>query len=276
MLKKVITALIMVIGLSAVTYIYANRATLNTLNAQSAPAFQLPKGSKVVLGTYNGKEIVWDIGNDKNDFILLSSTPLVDDIQTYDPSLPIVDVAQPLDIRENSCLRNREGWVKYCPVKPLNDEIANISLNTLETTLMIRNPFLPELNEIKTGGRLGLSVDERAFKRGTIYWVGGYISTFNAGNQIYYNHAVQLSMDQPNSMVFIDFDSQQAIPNQDRLVWTNSISGTVGSGQYVKGNLRPYAILGKTKILFAANTSYTDGAWHDYQIDTTNFNENNE
>ena len=34
--------------------------------------------------------------------------------------------------------------------------------------------------------------------------------------------------------------------------------------------------MNKTKIMFAANTAYTDGHWHNYSIDTANLNENNE
>ena len=77
-------------------YIESNGFMNNIISAQSAPAFQLPKGAKVVLGKYNNKEIVWDIGNNNNNgsYVLMSSKPIVDSIATYDSSVPITTTAQ--------------------------------------------------------------------------------------------------------------------------------------------------------------------------------------
>ncbi len=94
MLKKVISALIMIIALSVIVNIYMNGNMHSFLNAQSAPTFSLPKGSKVILGKYNNKEIVWDIGNNDNNgsYVLMSSKPIVDSIQTYDSGMSLATI----------------------------------------------------------------------------------------------------------------------------------------------------------------------------------------
>ena len=43
-----------------------------------------------------------------------------------------------------------------------------------------------------------------------------------------------------------------------------------------KKSLRPFGAIDSSKIMFSANTSYTDGNWHNYVIDTDNLNGNNE
>ena len=47
--------------------------------------------------------------------------------------------------------------------------------------------------------------------------------------------------------------------------------GSVGAS-----NLRPFGAIDHKKVMFAANAAYTDGNWHNYVIDTSNLNENNE
>ena len=79
MKRKFIVILICILGTLTIGYKFINENLKFILNAQSAPAFQLPKGAKVVLGKYNNKEIVWDIGNNDNkgSYVLMSSKPLV-------------------------------------------------------------------------------------------------------------------------------------------------------------------------------------------------------
>ena len=153
MLKKVITALIMIIGLSTITYIYANSSLLNTLKAQSAPAFQLPKGAKVVLGKYNSKEIVWDIGNNNNNgnYVLMSSKPIADSIQTYDSSLPFtVNTPPAISERDNYCIKSKDvnrELMMFCPTTPLKNELRNVLLSVLESGILTEIPFLPKFND---------------------------------------------------------------------------------------------------------------------------------
>ena len=105
MIKRLITALTAILGVSIISYMYFNSSMLTTLNAQSAPTFQIPKGAKVVLGKYTGREIVWDIGNNANDYVLMSSKPIVDSIAIYDPSLPEITSPVAIEDRNKYCLR---------------------------------------------------------------------------------------------------------------------------------------------------------------------------
>ena len=58
MLKKVLLATVCLLSSLFVLFMYIKSDIIGVLNAQSAPVFTLPKGSKVVLGKYNNKEIV--------------------------------------------------------------------------------------------------------------------------------------------------------------------------------------------------------------------------
>ena len=88
------TLVIMLLALVGVSmgFLYTNDLFKNSLNAASAPNFVLNKGSKVVLGKYNNKEIVWDIGNSNNNgnYVLMSSKPIEDDVIILDNSLPTI------------------------------------------------------------------------------------------------------------------------------------------------------------------------------------------
>ena len=283
MLKKVITALIMIIGLSTLTYIYANSSLLNTLKAQSAPAFQLPKGAKVVLGKYNSKEIVWDIGNNNNNgnYVLMSSKPIADSIQTYDSSLPFtVNTPPAVSDRDNYCIKSKDvnrELMMFCPTTPLKNELRNVLLSVLESGILTEIPFLPKFNDIKNAGSYGLTLNDRAYKNGTAYWLDGYLSVSSQGNR-YLNSAQN-----PLDAAVVSTDPHDvdtptiAISRSEKIVTVNCTKGlptTLGAAE--KKALRPFAILDKTKINFAANTSYTDGNWHRYTVDTANLNQNNE
>ncbi len=282
MIKRLITALTAILGVSIISYMYFNSSMLTTLNAQSAPTFQIPKGAKVVLGKYTGREIVWDIGNNANDYVLMSSKPIVDSIAIYDPSLPEITSPVAIEDRNKYCLRyfnKKNSMITYCPPTALHEEIGKIDLNTKETNILLRNPFLPDIAEVFTGGSLGLTGAERAYKvNGLYYWLDGQVTT-NADGGIYASHygiPIQLSTDRGNALQYQFFDTGIEIPQTDLLDWAYPQWWSHLGGGTQPRALRPYSVLRKSKIVFAANTSYTDGAWHAYSIDTSNLNENNE
>ncbi len=288
MIKKLITALTTILGVSIISYMYFNSNMLTTLNAQSAPTFQLPKGAKVVLGKYNNKEIVWDIGNNNNNgsYVLMSSKPIVDSIGTYDASLPYVNNSLPSpENRESYCVRHAAGGSNpsslYCPITPIKNEINKIVLNNSENTIIIKSPFLPSMNDVKNNGTLGLMLNERAYKKDIKYWLDGYIVSYTYNNGFYknyYHHPVQFplieqSFDNNVTYDFADFDTGEFLSRNERINWSKS---RLSTGVVYKYAIRAFTTLDKTKVMFGANTSYTDGNWHDYQIDTSNLNENNE
>ena len=86
MTKRVLKGfMFMLIGCFAI-YMYVNKE-FQVMKAQSAPAFEIPKGAKVVLAKYNNNEIVWDIGNNVNDYVLMSSKPIMNNIGKYNSSI---------------------------------------------------------------------------------------------------------------------------------------------------------------------------------------------
>ncbi len=288
MLKKVITALIMIIGLSTITYIYANSNLLNTLKAQSAPVFTLPKGAKVVLGKYNNKEVIWDIGNNNNNgnYVLMSSKLLLK-MSTYDSSFPITTTPQTGADREKYCLKYLDsrspGYssLTYCPVTFVEQEIQKISFGSQETNILTRQPFLPSITETYAGGSLGLSAEDRAFKRSTWYILKGAAEIKNYPDSMYigfYFHPVQDPLDAvPFSLPILLLDLNIIHnPGPDEHITTYDVTPWRNYVTYHQLNIRPYTTVSRSKLMFAADTAYTDGAWHSYSIDTSNFNENNE
>ncbi len=134
MKNKTVLMLMCILGSVAISYIHMQGHLWSALYAQSAPTFQLPKGSKVVLGKYNNKEIVWDIGNNTNDYVLMSSIPIVRDIQKYDSSIGCTKYNHPV----------MTGRYYYdCPNTVLDMKINNINLTVYELSLLSRNFFVP-------------------------------------------------------------------------------------------------------------------------------------
>ncbi len=279
MWKKLLIALIALTGTFTVGYAYYNLS----LDAATTP-FQLPKGAKVVLGTYNGNEIVWDIGNNDNNgsYVLMSSTPITK-MTTYDPSIPVTATIQSGADRERYCLKTLDNKgasvLNYCPIAPVENEISTITLNPQETAVLNKSPFLPSVVDIHDGGNLGLSVNDRAYTNGNIsYLLKGYVGTPLYG--IYgdhYMHAVQNSLDIPLYTIAVKsydlnvfFDPIERITNYNISFWYTSVPNVV------ELDIRPYSLLNKNSVTFAADTSYTDGNWHNYSMDTSNFNGVNE
>ena len=285
-MKKTAVTVLCLISSLLVLYMYCNNDIISTLYAQSAPTFSLPKGSKVVLGKYNNKEIVWDIGNNNNNgsYVLMSSKPIVDSIATYDSSVPVTTTPQSVANRESYCLRYNNGSsnyaIQFCPVTPLKSEVAKIQTNSSEAAIITTAPVLPSINDVRTGGIFGLSLNDRAYKSAVTYWLDGYITspTDNGGSyRNTYNNAVQwpLSIASVN-YDFTDMTTGNSISRNEKIAWANSRNWVSSGANIIKFAIRPYALIDKTKIMFASDTSYTDKNWHSYIIDTANLNGNNE
>ncbi len=282
-MKKLLIMFTCLLSSLSVAYMYHNSSITSFLNAQSAPAFTLPKGAKIVLGKYNNKEVVWDIGNNNNNgsYVLMSSKPITDTGTTYDSSMPITSTPQSGANRENYCLRYSGGSVnniQYCPVTPLKTEIAKIQTNQNENSIITKNPFLPSVSDVRNGGTLGLSLTDRAYKSAISYWLEGYITspTGNGGNlgSIYHN-TVQRFLDWDISILnydFIDMSTGNSISRNEKIPWLSPLS----NGVVVEYPIRPFTLIDKNKVVLAANISYTDGNWHNYAIDAGNLNANNE
>ena len=272
MWKKLLVTLIVLVGTFTAGYAYFNYE----MNAAVTP-FQLQKGQKVVLGKYNNKEVVWDIGNNTSDYVLMSSVPIESSMSVLDTSLPIITSPAALGNRETSRLRYRnEVNMAYCPVTPLKSKINSIVLNVNETNLLDRAPFLPSTDDVKNGGTLGLTFSDRAYKTSTAYWLDGYISgTYRGDSNFlnYYFNTWQLPSNVSSALTVIDFDTRVPISNSEGIYWDHCMNAN-----YVAtvNALRPFAVMKRSNVLFAANISYTDGNWHEYKVDTANFNANNE
>ena len=253
------TLVIMLLALVGVSmgFLYTNDLFKNSLNAASAPNFVLNKGSKVVLGKYNNKEIVWDIGNNTSDYVLMSSKPIEDNAVILNNSLPTITSPAVIGDRENSNLDYGGGnTFSYCPMTPLKNKINNISLTSNESSIMSRVPFLPSVDEIKTGGSLGLTFHDRAYTTSTVYWLDGYITGVQNGNASYLNYyftATQMASATPSNMSVVDFDTRATIPNSDGLLWRDCKNASIPFGN--TGGLRPFATVDQTKVMFAANIS---------------------
>ena len=272
-MKKILITSLCLMSSLLLLYVYAADSMMSILHAQSAPVFQMPKGSKVVLGKYNNREIVWDIGNNDNNgsYVLMSSKPIKDDIAKYDPTLGCSTV------RPSGSSGRPYGYA--CPNTLLDSEIGLIALNTNETALITKNFHIPTYSDIQTGGVLGLGVSDRAFKNSVHYYLnerGNYRSSVSGGwprNMMTLTQGPQ-DFTTPETLV-TSTGSTIAIGDKINVVYDyymNSSGGvTIG-----KKSLRPFGAIDSSKIMFSANTSYTDGNWHNYVIDTDNLNGNNE
>ncbi|MCI8851550.1 MAG: hypothetical protein HFE82_08485, partial [Erysipelotrichaceae bacterium] len=266
MWKKVLILITCLMGWLFMIYIESNGFMNNIISAQSAPAFQLPKGAKVVSGKYNNKEIVWDIGNNVNDYVLMSSKPIVNNIGKFNSSIGCTIV------RHSSGGSTPYGYA--CPNTVLDNEINKIVLNTNEVGLITKGFYIPTYSDISTGGVLGLSLTDRAFKNGISYYLnerGNYSSSISAGWPSHLTTLAQGPQNDTNTIMLVTSTGTN-IPLSEKI---NAIyewyDGSVGAS-----NLRPFGAIDHKKVMFAANAAYTDGNWHNYVIDTSNLNENNE
>ncbi|MCI9293453.1 MAG: cadherin repeat domain-containing protein, partial [Erysipelotrichaceae bacterium] len=272
MTKKLWSLLGCLICSIVVAYMYVGNEFFQQLNAQSAPTFNLPKGAKVVLGKYNNKEVVWDIGNNNNNgnYVLMSSKPIVNSIAKYDPSIGCIPV-YPNDGHVIACLK--------CPNTKLDNEVGKIVKNDVESKLLVKDFFIPNYQEIKTGGSLGLSISDRA-----------YLSTSGIAHYWLNDRGLSLGWGDPGTVWDGDlqtllqgmrdsYGSVYGLPESD-VIWAEAdyqFNKNTGAVTTIRESaLRPFGILDKIKVNFAANIAYTDGNWHQYKIDTNNLSENNE
>ena len=252
MFRKMITALSAILVVFAVAYIYTSSNMLTTLNAQSAPVFQLPKGSKVILGTYNNKEVVWDIGNNNNNgnYVLMSSKPIVDSITVLNKNLPYTSSVKPNDSdKDNYCIKfyqANDSSYAYCPTTPLKDKINDIVLNNTETEILSRNPFLPSVVEVRNGGTLGLTVNDRAFKGissdgwlDKSYWLDGRVVDEFSFNTVYkdiYMNVIQvgasLTVTETNDIKYDykDYDTGIRYSEKTEKIFRHPVDNWISSG----------------------------------------------
>ncbi|MCI8851744.1 MAG: hypothetical protein HFE82_09495, partial [Erysipelotrichaceae bacterium] len=298
MWKKTFIIAACLLSCLSVAYVYSKEYFGNILNAQSAPAFQLPKGAKVVLGKYNNKEIVWDIGNNNNNgsYVLMSSKPIENNISIYNSSFPYTTNVIPNENnKDNYCLKylssDGNSFYIYCPTESLKNKIDNIIISDSENTILNRDPFLPNVNEIKNGGTLGLALNDRAYKGGIsdggiYYWLDGRIKDTLSYAGVYkniYSNSAQLSTSWPidtsdgTSSNVYDYETGLMIQGEnEKIIRMHATAWTTSGGQALAAALRPFSLVSMSKINFAINTAYTDGSWHSYSIDTNNLNKNNE
>ncbi|MCI8851322.1 MAG: hypothetical protein HFE82_07275, partial [Erysipelotrichaceae bacterium] len=277
MKNKTVLMLMCILGSVAISYIHMQGHLWSALYAQSAPTFQLPKGSKVVLGKYNNKEIVWDIGNNTNDYVLMSSKPIAS-MSTYDADVPSITTPQVGNDRENFCLRYTHATyyaTTYCPITPLENEVNRINLSINENNVLVRVPFIPSVSEIRDGGSLGLGFHDRAYKTTDAYFLKGYVKIPEYSN--FYFHAIQNYVGSTNTTSAVyDVDTGTLLVDNEKIMQYGA-KGWTNAGEPLRiSNIRPFTVVDKTKVMFAAGPSFTDGAWHSYQIDTANLNKNNE
>jgi len=269
-MKKFLIIFICLLSSLSIAYMYSKDNIGNILNAQSAPTFQLPKGAKIVLGKYNNKEIVWDIGNNNNNgnYVLMSSKPIQENFSKYSDSIGCI----------RSYVNGNPDTFQYsdiCPNTLIDNEINKIALNTTEQSIMNRNFFTPTYNEIKNNGTLGLSKNDRAFKDITYYINerGAYDKSVSIGWERNITTFVQ---------GFLKDDFNLLLPNGSKVSNDDCIIGIFEHYYDISGfttdvsNIRPFGTVKKIKIEFAANTAYTDRNWHNYSIDTSNLSKNNE
>ena len=208
------------------------------------------------------------------------SSKLLLKMSTYDSSFPITTTPQTGADREKYCLKYLDsrspGYssLTYCPVTFVEQEIQTISFSPQETNILTRQPFLPSVTETYAGGSLGLSAEDRAFKRSTWYILKGAAEIKNYPDSMYigfYFHPVQDPLDAvPFSLPILLLDLNIIHnPGPDEHITTYDVTPWRNYVTYHQLNIRPYTTVSRSKLMFAADTAYTDGAWHSYSIDTS-------
>ncbi len=271
---KIFIALIALAGAIGVGYAYVNP------NMSAATTFTLDKGTKVVLGEYKGNDVVWDIGNNVNEYVLMSSVPIESKISTYDMSLPASTTILNQSNRESSCLEYVgavSGYreISYCPVTPLRNAISAIQINNQEQSALNKNPHLPRFLDVKPGGAFGLTVNDRAYRSGIDYWLDGYVTSLSNKNYYtHYFHPIQGSLTTNVGKENInDYDSGSMVPVSEKMMYSDSRGIDVKGSQILEYALRPFATLDKSKIAFAADKTYQNGIWYNYKINSNGLND---
>ena len=301
MWKKILVTSLFLLGTVLITYMYVNNiGVVATLHAQSAPSFNLQRGQKVVLGEYNGNEIIWDIGKATDDYVIMSSKGITR-VSILNDNIIDTTIYEDQEQRDQHCYKYyRNGtsgvfYIPFCPITPVKEEIAKIQLNTKETSIMKLTPFLPTVDAIMNGGTLGLTVEDRSYKISENfiengkevsdlgYWLEGagrYPATNDGSTKYGYFNVRQVNLDAQIATGrgdMIELNTRVTLnPIIDRIDSIAAQRWPENGGTRNSAYVRPFATIDRTKINFAANTSYTDGNWHSYEVDTANLNLKNE
>ena len=263
-MKKLLIMFICLLSSLSVAYMYHNSSITSFLNAQSAPAFTLPKGAKIVLGKYNNKEVVWDIGNNNNNgsYVLMSSMPIVNEIAKYNPSIGCF-LTEPTGSNKSDA-----AWI--CPNTMLDNEVSKIVKAANEINLLSRDFFIPNYQEVKNGGELGLNITDRACAcDGAVpmYFLNDRGISSVGWETVWRSDIATLIQGCAGSNSTVEgVASEDVIWGEPDYIFNKITGAPVGYGIF-KTALRPYATMYKDKIHFAANIAYTDGAWHSYTVD---------
>ena len=251
MRKKIVMILICLAGCISIM-INTNGFMKNIVNAQSAPAFQLPKGAKVVLGEYDNKDVVWEVGKVSGSELTLLSTEGLGYHPTYHPSLV------------SSCVQHTDGRYLSCPLTQLKAELLNLSLNSLETGAITRNPFIPTVKEAENGGTLGLTIDDQAFYDDTIFWLDDFLNihSYSAGTYGYRMFNAVMYGKTKSLIGLTEYYDATNIPIRTPTKIQHFISYDISPNKAI---LRPYMIIDESDIVFAAATGYSDGTLQSYQ-----------
>ncbi len=299
MWKKILATSLFLLGTVLITYMYVNNiGVVATLHAQSAPSFNLQSGQKIVLGEYNGNEIIWDIGKDTDDYVIMSSKPITnmailskEDDESNNPNKISTTIQTDPAMREKYCLKyfNKNiYYIPYCPVTPLKEEVAKIQLTSKETPILNLAPFLPTVGAVMNGGTLGLTTNDRAYKDTNQndfgYWLDGAGRFPNSADDSTKNGYFNIrQVNIGNSVGNADRGNMTVLDTGEVLNSVTNMIDSIAAKRWPQNQatintlgLRPFATIDRTKINFAANTSYTDGNWHSYEVDTVNLNLKNE
>ena len=254
MWKKSMIALITFI--SVISIGFSAKGIMDTIKGFS-PSFVLSKGSKIIIGQYNGTSHVWDVGKVNSDHYILMSTLGLGNFPIYDDS-----------IKSQCVYHSSSKKYLYCPVTKLNEEINTISFSSLETPVIKRSVFIPTIEEAENGGTLGMTAQDQAFQDNGSFWIDGSVNihAYTAGVYGYSLMGVQMigqAANLPTTKSFYGNTNTQ-IPAGNRI----SYAMATNNGKANLLGLRPYLSIFNKDIVFAAAPKYTNGALHAYSMTT--------
>ena len=207
MWKKSMIALITFI--SVISIGFSAKGIMDTIKGFS-PSFVLSKGSKIIIGQYNGTSHVWDVGKVNSDHYILMSTLGLGNFPIYDDS-----------IKSQCVYHSSSKKYLYCPVTKLNEEINTISFSSLETPVIKRSVFIPTIEEAENGGTLGMTAQDQAFQDNGSFWIDGSVNihAYTTGAYGYRLMSVQMIGQAANFPTIKSFyrDTNTPIPAGNRI-----------------------------------------------------------
>ena len=118
MWKKTMIALITFFSVFSIGFTV--KGIMDTIKGFS-PSFVLNKGSKIIIGQYNGTSHVWEVGKVNSDHYILMSTLGLGNFHVYDDSI------------KSQCVYFSSGnKYLHCPITKLNEEINKIAFSSIE------------------------------------------------------------------------------------------------------------------------------------------------